>query len=74
MSVHYPKVRVRVPEKGEAILTTVEVDGQMWPVTRFAFDTGESLSGLVKVRMEFHAGIDFESDVPLVLTSAGPIR
>ena len=67
--VHTPKLRVRVPAEGRAVLTTVEIDGQQWPVYRVSFDSGEDSSGWVRVRLEFNAEIDFESDVPLALTS-----
>jgi hypothetical protein len=68
--MHYPKLIVRVPECGEAILTTVLIDGQQWPATRVSFDTGATLNGLVRIRLEFIGAIDFESDAPLVITSA----
>lgn len=68
MTAHYPKVRIRVPEKGLAILTTVEIDGQPWPATRVSFDSGEDIHGFVGIRLEFVGEIDFESEAPLVVT------
>ena len=67
--MHYPKLTVRVPEQGVAILTTVLIDGVQWPVTRVAFDTGEDLNGLVKIKLEFHGSIDMEAETPLAVTA-----
>jgi hypothetical protein len=71
--LNYPKIKVRVPERGESILTTVEINGETWPVTRFAFDTGD-INGLVKIRMDFYGEIDFEAETPLAITSVQKAR
>ena len=65
--MHYPHLRVRVPEKGQAILTDVELDGKPIPATRVAFDTGADIKGLVKIRLEFIGSIDLESEAPLTV-------
>lgn len=68
--MNFPKIRVTVPE-GRRVLSTVEIDGRQWPVTRFAFDTGDIAAadgGLVKVRMEFYADLLVVGEVPLAVT------
>lgn len=74
MAFTYPHLKVRVPEKGTAILTTVELDGNQIPALRVAFDTGADLNGQVKIMLEFIGTIDLESEAPLTLTAVSPVR
>lgn len=63
MSTVWPKLRVRVPDGGKTILTTVELDGKPLPALRVAFDTGdvrEKGTGLVAVTVTFYADLDLE--------------
>ena len=69
MSAQLPKLEIAVAE-GRTIFTRVLLDGRQLPVTRVAFDTGESLNGMVKVRLEFYADLSLNATgQKLLLTS-----